>query len=370
MRSTPFTIPAEGTVEYQYFVIDPEFNEDKWVLAAEILPGNRSVLHHSIVFVRPPDGAEFRGIGWLAAYVPGQSAPTINPEFGRRIPAGSKLVFQQHYTPTGKQTTDMTQVGLIFGEEQEIENEVFTLLAMDQEFVIPPGAENFKVPAKFRRLPKTGSLMAVSAHMHFRGKSFEMTARLASDGSSETESTQDSRKTTILKVPNYDFNWQHIYQLKNPIPIESIQSLEFVAAFDNSNNNPANPDPEQFVMWGDQTWEEMAVAFVIVSAPRLNSEPKPIERTAEQVAAKEKYREFIDRKADVFTDAYFVRFDANGDKKIMKSELPRSIRDFGRWQLDENQDGIVTREEIHRNATLRFQTQFPMEKFDPVLARE
>ena len=94
MRGKAFTVPASGTVEYQYFVVDPGFEEDKWVTAAEILPGERSVVHHSIVFVRPPDGENFRGIGWLAAYVPGQSAPTYNPKFGRRIPAGSKLVFQ------------------------------------------------------------------------------------------------------------------------------------------------------------------------------------------------------------------------------------------------------------------------------------
>ena len=74
---------------------EPGFEEDKWVTAAEILPGERTVLHHSIVFIRPPDGDGFREIGWLAAYVPGQSAPTFNPEFGRRIPAGSRLVFQQ-----------------------------------------------------------------------------------------------------------------------------------------------------------------------------------------------------------------------------------------------------------------------------------
>lgn len=373
MRAKPFTVPAEGTVEYQYFVIDPDFKEDKWVIAAEILPGNRSVLHHSIVFVRPPDGAQFRGIGWLAAYVPGQSAPMINPKFGRMIPAGSKLVFQQHYTPMGIQTTDNTRIGLIFGDEQEIENEVFTQIALDQEFVIPPGSENYEVAAKFRNLPKNGYLMGYSPHMHFRGKSFELTARLAqTDSDKTTTATTLTGNTfatkTLLKVPNYDFNWQHIYQLKQPIPIANIESLEFVAAFDNSKDNPMNPDPGQHVTWGDQTWEEMAVAFVIVSQPREAEQPETVERSPEQVAAQTKYLEFIDQQANAFTDEFFTRFDADGDGKVSKSELPRSIRQFGHRQLDTNLDGFVTREEIHQNAKFRFVRKFPREKFDPVLS--
>ena len=182
MRAEPFVVPAQGVVEYQYFVVDPGLTEDKWVTAAEILPGDRSVLHHSIVFVRPPDGTEMRGIGWLAAYVPGQSAPTFNPKFGRRIPAGSRFVFQQHYTPNGKQATDVTKIGLVFGNEEEIQNEVFTLLALNQEFVIPPGAGNHSVRAKFPWLPRQGTLLGIAPHMHYRGKSFEVTADQGKSG--------------------------------------------------------------------------------------------------------------------------------------------------------------------------------------------
>ena len=366
MRAKPFSIPAEGTVEYQYFVVDPEFKEDKWIIAAEILPGNRSVLHHSIVFVRPPDGSTFRGIGWLAAYVPGQSAPTINPKFGRRIPAGSKLVFQQHYTPIGKPTSDLTKIGLVFGDEQTIENEVFTILALNQDFVIPPGEKNHPVRAKFDRLPKHGSLMAFSPHMHFRGKSFELTARIAD--SNATETTPAPSERILLKVPKYDFNWQHIYQLKNPIPIENISSLDFVATFDNSANNPANPDPEEVVIWGDQTWQEMAVAFAIVSQPREVDMPESAEPNPEYEAARNKYREFIDQKATELANDFLARFDADGDGKISLAELPRSTRRFGRYQLDLNHDEVITREEIHENAQFRLVREFPKEKFDPVLS--
>ena len=369
MREKPFTIPAQGTVEYQYFVVDPKFEEDKWVTSAEILPGNRSVLHHSIVFIRPPDGGSFRGIGWLAAYVPGQSAPAFNPKFGRKIPAGSKLVFQQHYTPVGQETTDMTRIGLVFGQDEQIENEVFTLVAMDQQFLIPPQAKNHKVSAEFEYLPEQGSLLGISPHMHYRGKSFEVIAKVKDPNS---ESDLNSATTqTILNVPNYDFNWQHIYQLKNPIPISTLESLEFIAAFDNSSENAANPDPDQHVSWGDQTWEEMAVVFAMVSAPR-KAEAKKVEwtePTAEEQVVIDKYNAFIKTKVDAFTDDYLNHFDENKDGQITLSEYPRGIRRFGRWRLDNNSDGVITREEISINVNEHFMNKFPHSEFDPMLKK-
>ncbi len=109
MSEKPFRVIAEGVIEYQYFVVDPGFTEDQWVVGAQVLPGNRAVVHHCIVFVRPPDGKELRGMGWVAAYVPGQRSVMLPPEYGRRVPAGSQLVFQMHYTPTG--TEQQPQLG-------------------------------------------------------------------------------------------------------------------------------------------------------------------------------------------------------------------------------------------------------------------
>lgn len=372
MAKNPFAVPAEGTVEYQYFVVDPKFKEDKWIIAAEILPGNRSVVHHSIVFVRPPDGSSMRGIGWLAAYVPGQTAPLINPKFGRRIEAGSKLIFQQHYTTTGKAETDMTKIGLLFGDEAKIEQEVFTLLAADQNFVIPPNADNHIVNGSFRWIPKQGHLLGISPHMHFRGKSFKLWANLRPTPSPNRNLEPVSKPTpeTLLNVPDYDFNWQHIYQLKNPIPTNRIQSLDFEVAFDNSADNPANPDPNQQVMWGDQTWEEMAVAFVIVSMPRKMPKLVAAEPSPQRIQAMEKYEGFIADKAQIFVRDYFARFDSNQDGKIVMSELPRSVRDFGRWQIDDGYDGVITPEEIQENVKYYLRQKFPPRKFDPVLASD
>jgi hypothetical protein len=148
--------------------------------------------------------------------------------------------------------------------------------------------------------------------------------------------------------------------------MSSIDSLEFVASFDNSANNPANPDPDQLVMWGDQTWEEMAVAFVIVAVPRqTETATYPGKPTPEQTAALERYTAFLKQKTDAHVEKYFRRFDANRDDRISKSEYPVSIRRFGRSRTDLNGDGIVTREEVYETAMEYFTAEFPQAAFDP-----
>ena len=178
--------------------------------------------------------------------------------------------------------------------------------------------------------------------MHYRGKSFELTAEFQGE------------QKTILNVPNYDFNWQHLYQLKEPIPISEIKSLQFTAAFDNSENNPANPDAKQHVTWGDQTWEEMAVGFVIVSEPRNGKNNAVVELTEEEKVALAEKEKAIEKEVAEFVDDFFRRFDANNNGTVELTELPRSTRRFGRWNIDLNGDGTVTREEVEIGADARF----------------
>ena len=261
MRDRPYAIPAEGTVDYQYFVVDPKITEDKWMSAAQVIPGNASVVHHAIVFVRPPDGVESQGVGWLTAYVPGQRATMFPTGYARRVPAGSKFVFQMHYTPNGIEQIDITKIGINFVESDQVTHEVFTLVGLDQEFEIPPHASNHQVQASLRWFPRDGELLAVMPHMHLRGKSFRLKANIRSNEFTD-ETSED-----LLEVPHYDFNWQHTYELKSPISFQSIQSLKFEVGFDNSSSNPFNPNPNEYVLWGDQTWEEMAVAFLEVAKP-------------------------------------------------------------------------------------------------------
>ncbi|MDZ4781845.1 MAG: redoxin domain-containing protein [Planctomycetia bacterium] len=336
MRDRPFVVPAEGTVEYQYFVVDPKLTEDKWMTGAQVVPGSHAVVHHCIVFLRPPDSEEFRGVSWLAAYVPGQRATMLPPGHGRRVPAGSQLVFQMHYTPNGKEQEDLTRIGLSFGNGAEITHEVYSQIGLDQEFEIPPGEANFSVTASPRHLPANGTLLAVAPHMHVRGKSFRLVSH------------QGDARTILLDVPHYDFNWQHVYAFAKPLPIASLGKLEFCATFDNSAGNPVNPDPKQHVYWGDQTWEEMAVAFFEVAVPRSATAPTPstVDDAAAQVAQRRE-------KAGQHADRFMKKFDANGDGLVDRHELPLATERFGDWSLNENADGSLTREDIFRAAMQR-----------------
>ncbi|MFV0445909.1 MAG: redoxin domain-containing protein [Planctomycetaceae bacterium] len=330
MRDQPFVVPAVGTVDYQYFVVDPGLKEDRWVVGAEVLPGNRSVVHHCIVFVRPPDGKRLPGLGWLTAYVPGQRALQMPPGMGRRIPAGSRLVFQMHYTPTGTEQADLSQLGLIFAPDSDIQEEVYTLMAINQDFEIPPGASDFAVDAELKQLPKDGKLLAMAPHMHVRGKACRVVAE------------RDGKSELLLDVPRYDFNWQHVYALQEAIPLQSLEKIEFTAHFDNSAGNPVNPDPGQYVHWGDQTWEEMTVAFFEVARPRRSREEVTSrgKKVAKQLTDQD--RQFVD---ELLRDS-----DANGDGQLDGDELPQSVRRFGFKKLDLNKDGVLSRDELEEHA--------------------
>lgn len=328
MRDRPFRVPAQGTVEYQYFVVDPGFETDRWVRAAQVVPGNRSVVHHAIVFVRPPDGRRMTGIGWLGAYVPGQRIPSYPADHARLIPAGSKLVFQMHYTPNGSVTDDVTQVGMVFADDDEIKHELITTVAVDQDFVIPPHASDATVRSHIRWLPERGRLLGLAPHMHLRGKSFRVIADV------------DGQRKDLLSVPHYDFNWQHLYQFVDPPELDSLGEIECIATFDNSAENPFNPDPEQIVTWGDQTWEEMTVAFLDVARSRAAPKPVQTAKNAEVEAAEAQQRQIKQ------ADAFIARFDRDGDGNVAKDETPVSFRFFAFRQYDRDGDDLLTREEV------------------------
>ncbi len=332
MRGEPFTVPAEGAIEYQYFAVDPKFKEDKWVTAADVVPGSRSAVHHVIVFISPPENMRRRGMGLLAAYVPGQSAFEYAPGQARLIPAGSKLIFQMHYTPIGSQVEDMSQLGLVFADPESVQEEVVSLIAINEKFEIPPHAENYRVEASRSRWPADARLLSIAPHMHLRGKAFRVTGHWP-DGTEEI----------LLDVPNYDFNWQNGYALASPIKLARDLVLQCTAHYDNSPRNLANPDPSSAVRWGDQTWDEMMIAFFDVAVPRgswdKQRETKPRDPTDAQRKDARKYAR-----------NFFKRFDVNTDGLIKRKEAPRSLAVFAFWQFDTDDDGAISEEEIYQEA--------------------
>jgi hypothetical protein len=227
-------------------------------------------------------------------------------------------------------------VGLLFGDESEITHEVFSQIGLEQEFEIPPHAPDHSVTVAPRRLPSNGMLLAVAPHMHLRGKSFRLVSR------------SDDKETILLDVPRYDFNWQHVYEFAEPLPLRSIGSLQFRATFDNSKSNPVNPDPTQHVTWGDQTWEEMAVAFFEIAVPRQGRGASERESALTNADAQKRQA-----KITQFAANFLQRFDANQDGQIERSELPLATERFGFGSLDENQDGRLTRSEVERAAAQR-----------------
>ena len=138
MREQPFTIPAEGVVDYQYFEVDPEFTEDKYIWAAEARPGNRSVVHHIIVYIKPPGEKKFRRVGAIDGYAPGSQPTVFRDGLARFVPAGSKFVFELHYTPNGSEQQDQSYVGFKFLDKDKVTQRVHGNLAYDSKFAIPP----------------------------------------------------------------------------------------------------------------------------------------------------------------------------------------------------------------------------------------
>jgi len=251
-----FTVPAEGVVDYKYFVIPTNFTEDKWVQAVEIRPGNRAVVHHVIAFVVSPGDARRRGLfsvgegfSGLAGTAPGEM-PTVLPDgIGKKITAGSYIVFQMHYTPNGTSQKDRTSIALIFNRKP-VEKELMGGMAINRRFAIPPGAENHEVSASYT-FKDDARILNLMPHMHLRGKSFEY--RLI---------YPDGKSKVVLSVPRYDFNWQTRYELAEPVLAPKGSRLVCMAHFDNSEKNRWNPDPTKTVRWGPQTWEEMMIGFV------------------------------------------------------------------------------------------------------------
>ncbi|HXC87069.1 MAG TPA: hypothetical protein VNU23_04725 [Candidatus Cybelea sp.] len=277
-------LPRSGDVEYTYEILATGFREDRWVKAVEVLPSLRANVHHAVVYVRPPDskwmrrapvGVPFtastlgdpedrRGAHWtdsdvLLVYAPGSSPDNWPDGMAKFIPRGSDLVLQMHYTTNGHAGSDQTSVGLVFARQAPAER-VLTLQLTNDHFVIPPEAPDYRVEAR-GTLPNDATLLSFFPHMHLRGKRFayNIVHRERNPGAS-----QDLEVERLLDV-HYHFHWQMSYRLAEPRFLKAGTELQAVAWYDNSRDNPHNPDPEAAVRWGEQTYDEMMVGFFDVA---------------------------------------------------------------------------------------------------------
>jgi mono/diheme cytochrome c family protein len=303
-----FTLEANGPDEYQNFEIDPGFTEDKYVQTAEARPGNRRVVHHIIAAILPPpDGAQprkeptkgeiekilaerdrilykegflrrlrpdvpvyddgcqlpsggggnqldgsgqFRFGMQLTAFVPGAKPAIWEPGMVIKIPAGSKILLQVHYSKTaGQVEKDRSTIGLIFAK-QPPRKELFSHLISNNYFRVPSGAENHRVTACWTA-PQDIHLIGAQPHMHNRGRAMEIKAFYP-----------DGRSEVLLNVPRYDFSWQTFYLFKQSTAIPKGTRFMVTGYFDNSARNKKNNDPEQEVRFGEPTYDEMMIGLI------------------------------------------------------------------------------------------------------------
>jgi hypothetical protein len=254
----PIAVKAEGTMPYQFALAQTTLTEDRWVQGYEIMPTDRGVVHHVIVQVHEKgknirDRAEGSD-GYWAVYVPGNTSHMYPDGYARKLPAGATVSFQIHYTPNGKATEDQIKMGLVFAKTPP-RYTIQTVALSDRDLNIPAGAANH-VETTQKTLTYDVNVTALMAHMHVRGKSFKY------------EITYPGGKTeTLLDIPRYDFNWQLRYDYATPKVFPRGSTVKVTAVFDNSADNPANPDPGKLVKWGPQTFEEMMIGFFETYVP-------------------------------------------------------------------------------------------------------
>jgi cytochrome c5 len=298
--ATEYDVAPSGEIPYQYFEVPTNFTEDRWMQAGEVRAGDRSHVHHIIVYVRepeqqpvqsgssrttrpnvysvrpivdptaasrvttpsgrpaappvtaprpqaagrPPGGGDAMLVNWAV----GEDAPIFQPGTAKRIPAGSTLIFQVHYTTNGKPGRDRSKLGLIFAN-QPPQREIRTGLISNPLFAIPAGAGDHQVEAE-ATFSDDVKIWSMHPHMHLRGKDMTYTAIYP-----------DGRREVLLRVPKYDFGWQTDYWLAQPLTLPKGTKVHVSAHFDNSAANRANPDASATVRWGDQTSEEMMIGF-------------------------------------------------------------------------------------------------------------
>ena len=338
----PIEVKATGTMPYQYATVETNLPEDKWVKAIEIRPSALDVVHHVIVSIKSESRGAKKVNEFWAGYAPGNSTWVYPEGYARRLPKGAKLRFEMHYTPNGRSTQDQTQIGLTFSEEPP-RHEVKVAPIANRKLSIPAGAANHEVFADLR-LPYDAQILSFLPHMHLRGKA------------ARYEVLSGTHKTTLLDVPHYDFNWQLLYRLVQPLALRRGDTIRFTGWFDNSSGNPANPDPKAVVKWGEQTDDEMHVGYIeYVVTGATPGEPVAAMKAGQSVRQPGPSRSSDNNQHEIKIGGHLVqrkavvdalkKLDRDNDGRVTRSQIPKKqIQIFN--AIDANSDGVVTREEV------------------------
>ena len=294
-----FEVPATGVVNYQFPYVKNPLDHGIWIKATTILPGDRSVVHH--VLAGSTESNELPGRednlfeNYIIGYAPGAESYVMPEGTGVYVPPGGYYLFQLHYTPTGRAVVDESKMGLYFADEKP-GNFLRHNAAINPAIKIPANSKNHEEVAYFE-FYQDATLYTVFPHSHYRGKSstFEV---LYPDG----------RLEMILSVPNYNFNWQRGYDFIEPMMLPAGTKLIHRTVYDNSAENPANPDAGKEITWGLQSWEEMLYGSFSYSWVNETSDAPIHDRHRAR------------------TTQWVGFLDKNMDGKLMWSELPRNLK--------------------------------------------
>lgn len=310
-------VPATGVLPYKIMDAEVKIDEDKWVQSVEVVPGARQVVHHVLIFIRKPGVFTVEDLNerasFFAAYVPGTSTASWPEGLAKKLPKGTVLRFQMHYTTNGTAATDQTKLGIRFASKPP-EHEIKVTGVSNTRFRIPAGDPNYKVVSSLP-IPMDIKMTALMPHMHVRGKAAKYELVLP-----------DGTRKLLLDVPRYDFNWQHTYRYAEPLSVPKNSRLEFTCWFDNSAANKNNPDPKREVPWGPQTFDEMQLGYIEYYA-----------------AGKDETTELVDedQALDSMFENMFGQIDKNSDGVVTRDEFQNPAFAF----LDKDKDGKLTKDE-------------------------
>ena len=262
-------IKAEGTIDYRYIYVPSGLTEDKWVRAAQVRVGNLAVVHHALIFIQYPEEYEHiqpdhsGGLeGYFEAFLPGAPVKPYPDNTAQFVPAGSTFVFQMHYNATGKPETDQTQMGLYFADAPP--SRILKIdAAHEEDFYIPPNTDDYTMDARFR-FRRDARIYGMSPHMHYRGGHAKFTVDIPGQ-----------EAAYLLNIPYYDFDWQPMYVFEEPVDVPKGTVVTLDGGWDNTRFNPDNPDPDEWVAWGEQSWEEMFIGYIKFSEPYKSIHYKP-----------------------------------------------------------------------------------------------
>ena len=254
-------VSADGPDQFRQFPIETGLEGEGWIRAIEVLPGNPKALHHFILWQADESGRN--QVSWLGGWAAGAPPAVFPDQTARLIKAGRKVIGDFHYHPYGETTTDKTRVGIYYAEPEDVAKEFVNLWILNADFMIPAGDPNYGARASYV-FPQDVEIRSLAPHMHFRGKDMKYTVTYP-----------DGREEELLHVSRYDFNWQTGYDFVDPIDLPAGSRIDVEAHWDNSADNPDNPDSTIDVGWGIQSTDEMLIGFVDYVVKEGVS-PKPV----------------------------------------------------------------------------------------------